>query len=355
MPRTSLPLPSIYRQEDAKDPHFAVTDMQSLQTQALAWAKQNGIKKIGAPGQKKIVVLGIDDQDCFSFPPPYGSLFVGGRSGTGAMDDQDRFAQFIYRNMHLLWEIILTLDTHNAYQNFFTIAHVLPDGSHPEPLTNVTEEAVLTGAILPSPAFANILSVPYEWLVKQNAHYCRELTRLGRYQQTLWPYHGILGSSGHRLAGVIDQARLFHGFARGAANIPRTKGTNPYAENYSIFGAEVKTFHDGTPIPNTEKNTDLIKQLTESDMVIIAGQAKSHCLAWSIKDFLTEILNQDPKIAKKVYLLEDCTSAVVVPGVVDYTDEANAAVDEFRNAGMNVVKSTDPMSSWPGIAQQLVA
>ena len=32
---------------------------------------------------------------------------------------------------------------------------------------------------------------------------------------------------------------------------------------------------------------------------------------------------------KKVYLLEDCTSPVVVPGVVDYTEQADAAFRHF--------------------------
>jgi hypothetical protein len=38
-----------------------------------------------------------------------------------------------------------------------------------------------------------------------------------------------------------------------------------------------------------------------------------------------------------------------VPGVMDYTDEANAAFRRFADAGMHVVRSTDPIESWPGI------
>ena len=50
---------------------------------------------------------------------------------------------------------------------------------------------------------------------------------------------------------------------------------------------------------------------------------------------------QDPNLAKKVYLLEDCTSPVVVPNVIDFTDQADAAFQRFANAGMHIVKSTD--------------
>jgi len=58
---------------------------------------------------------------------------------------------------------------------------------------------------------------------------------------------------------------------------------------------------------------------------------------------LTEILARDANLAKKVYLLEDCTSPVVVPGVVDFTEAANEAFQRFAAAGMNVVKSTELM------------
>jgi nicotinamidase-related amidase len=50
-----------------------------------------------------------------------------------------------------------------------------------------------------------------------------------------------------------------------------------------------------------------------------------------------------------VYLLEDCTSPVVVAGVMDYTERANAAFQRFADAGMHIVKSTDPIRGWRGI------
>jgi nicotinamidase-related amidase len=83
-----------------------------------------------------------------------------------------------------------------------------------------------------------------------------------------------------------------------------------------------------------------IQQLQEYDRLIIAGQAKSHCVAWTVSDLLDDIKLADPELAKKVYLLEDCSSPVVVPGVVDHTDAANAAYASFASAGMNIVKST---------------
>ena len=78
---------------------------------------------------------------------------------------------------------------------------------------------------------------------------------------------------------------------------------------------------------------------------MIAGQAKSHCVAWTIDDLL-EGTRDDRRLAEKIYLLEDCSSPVVVPGVVDYTDEADAAFARFAAAGMHVVRSTDAIDSW---------
>jgi nicotinamidase-related amidase len=51
-------------------------------------------------------------------------------------------------------------------------------------------------------------------------------------------------------------------------------------------------------------------------------------------------------LAEKVYLLEDCTSPVVVPGVLDYTEQADAAFRQFAEAGMHVVRSTESIASW---------
>jgi nicotinamidase-related amidase len=62
---------------------------------------------------------------------------------------------------------------------------------------------------------------------------------------------------------------------------------------------------------------------------------------------LGDILEHDPKLVSKVYLLEDCTSPVVVPGVVDYSDQADAAFQSFEAAGMHVVRSTQPLETWP--------
>jgi nicotinamidase-related amidase len=66
-------------------------------------------------------------------------------------------------------------------------------------------------------------------------------------------------------------------------------------------------------------------------------------VAWTVSDLLEDIQATDPGLAQKVFLLEDCTSPVVVPGVVDHTDAANAAFERFAKAGMHIVRSTEPL------------
>jgi nicotinamidase-related amidase len=124
------------------------------------------------------------------------------------------------------------------------------------------------------------------------------------------------------------------------------KGQSPPTEHYSALGPEVARDHAGTPLGT--RNGRLIERLLRFDAVLVAGQAKSHCVEWTIEDLLRDSLVREHGLADRLYLLEDCTSPVVVPGVVDYTDAADEAFARFAAAGAHVVRSTDPVASWPG-------
>lgn len=345
-----LPTPAFYDASHAHDDHYHPTDIFRLQQEALSWRMQYQLKNVGADA-RRVELLVIDNQNDFDFPS--GSLYVGGRSGTGAMDDQGRLAEFIYQHLAIISGITCTMDSHHPYQVFFPSAHVRKDGSHPDPLTMISAADYQNGLYRPNPAMVAQLGANEAWLTRQFIYYCTEVEKKKKFPLTVWPYHCLVGSHGHPLAGVVDEARLFHSFARGAANVAEVKGVSALTEHYSIFQPEVLTTWEGNPIPGAQRNTRLLKKLLDADMVIITGQAWSHCLAWSISDLLTEILAKDKSLAQKIYLLEDCTSAVVVPGVVDFTDQAIAAFDEFRNAGMHLVRTDQPMESWPGVAAQI--
>jgi nicotinamidase-related amidase len=160
----------------------------------------------------------------------------------------------------------------------------------------------------------------------------------------------MLGGIGHALVSAVEEAVFFHRVARFSRPEFQVKGNNPLTEHYSVFGPEVTEGPDGESLG--EMASDLMDKLLTFDAVVVAGEAKSHCLAWTIDDLLDNEDVRERRLAERTYLLEDCTSPVVVPGVVDYTDEANAAFERYAAAGMHVVRSTSPIESWPGLEER---
>ena len=77
----------------------------------------------------------IDVQNTFCIPD--FELYVGGRSGRGAVEDNVRLCEFIYRNLGSITHITATLDTHKAMQVFHAIFFVDKDGNHPAPYTDI--------------------------------------------------------------------------------------------------------------------------------------------------------------------------------------------------------------------------
>jgi nicotinamidase-related amidase len=342
----NLPLPSFYDPRAAERWAYS-PDQQALCDAAAVYRKQHGVKP-AAKDASNVHLLLIDVQKDFCFPQ--GSLYVAGRSGRGAMDDSRRIAELVYRNLDVLTNVTTTMDTHFAYQIFFASFWVSGDG---EPLTahrTITTKQIDAGEVRPAPAMAKWLcGGNYPWLLKQVRHYCEALERAGKYELYLWPPHCILGSDGHALAGVVHEARMFHSYVRGAQSWVEVKGGNPLTENYSVMQPEVLTRHDGQPL--AQKNTSFLRTLLAADAVLIAGQAASHCVKSSIDDILAEIAATDPALAKKVYLLTDCMSAVTVPDgkggfLADFTGEADKALRRFADAGMNLVESTDRVASF---------
>jgi nicotinamidase-related amidase len=151
----------------------------------------------------------------------------------------------------------------------------------------------------------------------------------------------MLGGIGYALVSSVEEAVFFHTITRYSQAHFQIKGDNPFTENYSVLSPEVLRDASGKEI--ARRNTGFIEKLLQFDIVIIAGQAKSHCVAWTINDLLNDLLVHNEQLVEKVYLLEDCTSPVVVPGVVDYTGQADAAFRKFAQAGMHIVRSTEPV------------
>jgi nicotinamidase-related amidase len=332
---TQLPIPPHFKESTVGEVWRVPYQQRALE--APIWAKQHNIEQSQEDTTRTCLLL-IDVQNTFCIPG--FELFVGGQSGNGAVEDNTRLCEFIYRNLGKITTIVPTMDTHTAMQIFHPIFWINAAGSHPIPAATTITPADIDSCIWKvNPAVAFSLKYNYEFLEKHAYHYVKKLTQDGKYPLTVWSYHSMLGGIGHALVSAVEEAIFFHCIARNSQPQFEIKGDNPLTENYSVLRPEVMLGFDNQPI--AQKNTRLIKQLLEYDAVIIAGQAKSHCVAWTIDDLLTDIQLRDASLTKKIYLLEDCSSPVVVPGVVDYTEAANAAYARFASAGMHVVKSND--------------
>jgi nicotinamidase-related amidase len=312
--------------------------------EAPAWAEQHALIP-AAEDRFRLCLLAVDVQNTFCIPG--FELFVAGRSGRGAVDDSRRLCEFVYRNLGTITQIFPSLDTHHAMQVFHAIWLVDEDGNHPAPYTLVSAADVDTGRWRMNAAVAAALRLDVDYAQRHLAHYTRRLAEGGKYDLTVWPYHAMLGGIGHALASAVEEAVFFHAIARHSPPAFQVKGDNPLTEHYSMLGPEVTEGPDGDALGR--KNAELVDMLLSFDAVVVAGQAKSHCVAWTIDDLLKHdgVLQ---RLAPRTYLLEDCTSPVVVPGVVDYTEEADAAFERYVAAGMHVVRSTDPIAAWPGPA-----
>ena len=342
---TSLPIPDHF--DPRRVGEVWQVPYQARAMEAKAWATHHQLSPAAAD-RTRVCLLAIDVQNTFCIPG--FELFVGGRSGMGAVDDNRRLCEFIYKNLGVITDIIPTLDTHTVTQIFHPHFWVNATGEHPEPMTLIQLTDVEKGVWKVNPTIVSYLKKSDQnnnlSLEDYALHYVTRLERSGQYPLTIWPYHSILGGIGHALVSAFEEACFFHNLARNSQTQFEMKGDNPLTENYSVLQPEVLDAPDGQPI--AQKNNPLIQKLLNYDAIVIGGQAKSHCVAWTIENLLTEIQAKDPTLAQKVYLLEDCTSPVVVPGVVDFTDLADSTFQRFAAAGMHRVNAIEAIETWPG-------
>lgn len=324
---------------------------QQRAADAIAYRQTHGISA-SQTDTARICLLAIDVQNTFCQPD--FELFVGGRSGVGAVDDTRRLCELVYQNLGMITEIIPTMDTHNAMQIFHPVFWVNEAGEHPEPMTMIPFDEVEQGKWKVNPVIATDLSdqpgAAKTDITAFAHHYAKSLSEAGKYPLTIWPYHSMLGGIGHALVPAFEEACFFHSMARSHPTQFEAKGDNPLTENYSVLSPEVLTDSQGETI--AQKNNRLIQHLLKFDAVIVAGQAKSHCVAWTVSNLLDEIQNRNPALAKKIYLLEDCTSPVVVPDVIDFTESANETYQRFQSAGMNLVSSVELLGELTALLQE---
>ncbi|MCI8948187.1 MAG: cysteine hydrolase family protein [Lachnospiraceae bacterium] len=258
--------------------------------------------------KERVLFLGIDVQQDFM---EQGALGVPGAHG-----DVERMTGFLYENMDRISNIAVSLDTHTPHQIFHPCWWIDEAGRHPAPGTPITRNDLDCGR--------------YRAIISPVASrdYVEHLEQEGRKTLIVWPYHCLQGTFGAALENQFANMVYFHSVAKKAVTMRMVKGTDPLSEMYGIYRPEYDA--------NNYINLEALNRLEQYDKIVIAGEAKSHCVLESIRQILQHYRKR-PEITGKVYILEDCMSSI--PGFEDGTDQA---FEDFRKTySVNLVKSTD--------------
>lgn len=268
--------------------------------------------------RQKIHLLIVDMQ--VDFCHPAGSLYV-----PGAEEDVKRLTRFIYDQGDHITQITCSMDSHLPLQIFHPAWWADCQGNHPPPFTTISHDDVTNGRWTP-------LFEP-EW----STDYTRSLPEKGRYELTIWPYHCLIGSFGHCLDPGLLSAVLWHSLARGSQPNWWIKGSIPKTEHYSILKPEIAV----PDHPQGAKSQDLLDMLQAADYILIAGEAKSHCVLETVEDLVEEYADR-PDILGRICVLADCTSPIIHPGI-DYETITKRHFEDFARKGIRIARSTDPL------------
>jgi nicotinamidase-related amidase len=251
--------------------------------------------------KRNIQLLIIDPQNDFcDLPadwrpsdPVTGNAVAPALPVAGAHADMLRLADLIQRGSAGISGITVTLDSHHR----FDIAHPMfwktGSGAEVTPFTPITAAQVRGGDYLPRDASA----------LPRALAYLDALEERGRYTLMVWPVHCEIGSWGHNVHGAVKAAYNRWEEERLAVVRKVGKGSNPWTEHYSAMQAEVPDSED----PDTELNTRLIASLDEADLILVAGEASSHCVKATTEHIVAHLPSGN---AAKVVLVTDCMSPV---------------------------------------------
>ena len=250
----------------------------------------------------------IDAQNDFCLPT--GTLSV-----PGALDDMKRLSTFLSKNKKHIENVTLTMDTHYVLDISHPTFWQDKNGNFPKPFTLITSSDVDNGVW--TPRFRPSLAIKY----------IHDLEVNGEFPHVIWPEHCIMGSTGAAFVDVLmDSVKEWQRDTLNFYSV-HTKGISPLSEHFGIFEANVPISND----PSTQLNQNLITALNKYDNIYFSGEAKSHCVATTLKQAM-----KFPDLAKKFIILEDCMS-----NVPTFEHLADSIYDDAKNMGIHFAKSTD--------------
>lgn len=275
--------------------------------------------------KRNVQLLIIDPQNDFcDLPrewhpadPVDGHILAPALPVTGAHRDMCRLAELVRAGAAGLSSITVTLDSHHRVD----IAHPpfwrMTDGSAVAPFTQITASQVREGIFQPRDPQA----------LARTLAYLDELEKRGRYNLMVWPVHCEIGSFGHNVHAALKQA-----CNAWEEQLLRTvhyvnKGSNPWTEHYSALMAEVPDAGDA----DTQLNHGLLAQLDRADVLLIAGEASSHCVR-ATTEHLADHLPSGR--LERLYLLSDCMSPVA-----GFEAQGTAFLEAMKQRGLNLVDS----------------
>lgn len=287
--------------------------------------------------RRTVTLVLVDCQQDFSLPG--GAMYPG----DDALAVTERTCNLIYNNLGTISRVVPTLTNHFPFQVFFPSFWTDAEGNHPDVGTEITPEAIEEGKFKPTEALAEWLCKgDYEWLQSQCNHYVEKLAEADRKLVLKVP-HCMHGTQGYTLNGAIDEARLFHSYARCYQAECEVNGSHPLTKNESFFGPFVTSRYDD-PNEIGWKNVPVLRNLLRSDLLVLAG----HHGVWEAANDLKALLgtpdekpdgiNPEMWEAIKASAEEDLERIRVI---------SDCALDRRRRKmPFKTVKSTTPVSEW---------
>lgn len=287
--------------------------------------------KVGS-GRKSIHLVIIDPQIDF-MDLPDSALPVA-----GANEDMNRLATMVKRVGRRLDDIHVTLDSHRVIDVGHPGMWQNQRGVNPPPFTIISVDDIRTGVWRPRNENARPKPLGGKTLGEYMQSYAEALAAGGKYPLMVWPEHCLIGTPGHNIHPGLASALTDWERENFATVDYVTKGVNSFTEHYGALQAEVPMATD----PSSALNTEFLTTLQAADIIVVAGEALSHCVLSTVNQIADNI--GEEHIAK-FHILTDCSSPVPQPpGGPDFPAIAQAWLKGMEKRGMTLTTSVEFLS-----------